>query len=167
MALPYFPGSTLADVVDEVIGLGPSTPSGSSPAYISLKNADIVEVCITGLNASVVTGSAVTLLQAKTVAGANSKALSFTNYYSNVDATANSMLTAATATNSTFTTVTTNSKAFCYRIPVRPAMLDVTNGFDCLGVGVANAVNTTLSVSYKVVQKYTGNAILNPNLLAD
>lgn len=168
--MPFFlPGSTLADHEDHVLAFGPATVSGASPLYISLANADVVEVVVSGKNGSGVTGSAITLAQAKSNAGANTKALSFSVHYKNEDATnssGTSVMSKVNTTNSTFTTVATNSVAYVYRIPVRPAMLDVANGFSYLGVGAANATNTTLSITYRVIQKYSGAATNNPNLVA-
>lgn len=166
--MPFFlPGSTIADHEDEVSAFGPSTVAAAAPKYISLKNADAVEVVIRGLNASGVTGSAVTLLQAKSTAGANSKALAFSVHYKNEDAqntSANTGMTRVNTASNTFTTVNTNSVAFVYRIPVRPAMLDVEGGFTHLGIGLANATNTTVQAGYRVFQKNSGAATNNPSL---
>jgi hypothetical protein len=166
--MPFFlPGATLADYEDHVVAFGPSTVAGAAPKYLNMANVDVVEVVVQGLNGSTVTGSAITLTQAKSQAGANAKALSFSVHYKNEDATnttAGSALAKVATTNSTFTTVTTNTANYVYRIPVKGAALDVANGFSFLGVAAANATNTTLSITYRVMQKLSGAATNNPNL---
>lgn len=168
--MPFFlPGACIPDHEDHVNAFGPATVAGAAPLWINLANADQVEVLIQGKNGSTVTGSAITLLQGKSNAGANSKALSFTQYFADTDSHNTSVSSAPTltnATNSTFTTVATNTVGYAYRIPVKGSSLDVANGFSWLGVGAANATNTTLSISYRVFQKYSGAAANNPNLKA-
>jgi hypothetical protein len=128
--------------------LASTTPSTTTPRRVSLKGYERATVIIYGLNATTVTGSAITLLQATDIANANSdeKAVAFTEYWTDLDVGAGDGLTVATASNNTFTTLTTNSKEYQYVIEVTPDMLDINNGFDCLRVGTANAVATTLSV---------------------
>jgi len=163
-----FAGSTLADNVDSVLGLLTTAPSSSTPKYISLKNADLVEIEIWVKNGTTVTGSAITLKQATAVAGTSEKALAFTTYYSNTDANANSVMTKSTAASNTFTTDNTNSKQLLYKIPVRPAMLDSDGGFDCIRAGTGDAANTTVfAVTYNIVQKFRGNSAQNKNMLLD
>jgi hypothetical protein len=160
-------GKNLPDRINIVHGLGPVTPSSSTPDYISLKDVKSVEAVITVLNGSGVTGSAITLLQAKAVAGTNATALAFTKYYSNTDPANSSVLTAANATSNTFTTINTNSLTAIYRIPIDPASLDRANSFDCVRVGTANAVNTTVTVHYVIEPAYGGNAATSPNHVVD
>lgn len=167
MSLGAFPGSTLADVVEVAVGLASTVPSSSTPKYVSLKDADVVEAKITVLNGTTVTGSAITLNQATAVAGTSAKSLPFTTYYQCLDANASNVLTKQTAASNTFTTLTTNSKTAVYRIPIRPAMLDVENGFDCVNVGTGNATNATVTVEYLIVSKNRGNAVLAPNVMVD
>jgi hypothetical protein len=160
-------GISLPDKIHVVHGLGPVAPSSSTPDYVSLKDVKSVEVVITGLNGATVTGSAITLLQAKAVAGTNAKALAFTTYYANTDPVNSAVMTAATASSNTFTTVNTNAVTFLYRIPVDPATLDSANGFDCLRAATANAVNSTITVHYILEPKYGGNAATMPNVVVD
>lgn len=160
-------GHTLADSLDIVPAFTAAVPSSASPKYISLKNVDFLEIVIRVTNATTVTGSAITINQATAVAGTGAKALSFVDYYQNIDTDASSVNTRQVAASNTFTTNNTNSKNLLYRIPIRPSMLDVNNGYDCIQVGLGNATAATVSVWYNVVQKYTGNAVKNPNLLAD
>jgi hypothetical protein len=165
----YLPGQRIPDYEDNVNAFGPATVAGASPLWVNMANVDQLEVLIQGKNGSTVTGSAITLNQGKSNAGANTKALSFTTYFAETDAqntSVSSVPTLTNATNSTFTTVATNSVAYTYRIPVKGAMLDVANGFNWLQVGAANATNTTLSIAYRAIQKYSGAAANNPNLKA-
>ena len=144
-----------------------TTPSSSSPRRVSLKGYKRATVVIYGLNATTVTGSAITLLQATDIANANSdeKAVSFTQYYAATDVATSTALVATTASNSTFTTTSTNSKEYQYKIEVTPEMLDIDNGFDCLRVGTANATATTLSVEIILWDAIYGKAVpvaINP-----
>lgn len=167
MSAGHQTGSTLADVVQVAVGLASTVPSSSTPKYISLKDADVAEVKITVINTTGVTGSAITLNQATAVAGTGTKALAFTVYYQCLDANANCVLTKQTAVSNTFTTLTTSSKVAVYRIPVRGAMLDSENSFDCLNCGTANAVNATVTVEYLIRSKIADNAVLAPNVMVD
>lgn len=162
-----FSGKIIADHVLVAHGLGPVVPNASVPDYVSLKNAVMAEAVIIGLNASTVTGSAITLLQAQAVANTGEKALGFTKYFSNVDPVNSSVFTEQTATSNTFTTATTNSATFIYRIPIDPATLDIANSFDCVRVGTANAVNSTICVFYNIVSRYGGGAVNIPNVAID
>jgi hypothetical protein len=133
----------------KIVGcLASATPTGSTPRRVSLKGYLRATVIIYGVNASTVTGSAITLLQATDIANANTdeKAVTFTEYWADLDVAAGDGLTVETASNSTFTTSTVNTKEYQYVIEVTPDMLDIANGFDCLRVGTANGVATTLSV---------------------
>ncbi len=130
-----------------VQGLGPITPSSSTPDYVSLKNYARMSVIISVDN-STVTGSAITLKQASAVAGTGEKALGFAKYYANTDTAAGDTLTLTTATSNTFTTDTTNAKNLLYVIDIEASDLDVDGGFDCVRAGTANAANTVLDVVY-------------------
>lgn len=147
----------LQEQLKPIFGLGPVTPSSSTPDYVSLKNFHRMYVVIQALNASTVTGSAITLKQATSVAAGSEKALPFTFMYANIDCAAGDTLTNTAVVSNTFTTDTTNSKQLMYVIDVRPEMLDSEGGFDCVRAGTANAVNTTLAVTYYLVPKFTVN----------
>ena len=131
-----------------VQGLAPITPSTSTPDYVSLKNYARMSVIISCDNAATVTGSAITLKQATAVAGTAEKALGFDNYYANLDTGAADTLALTTATSNTFTTSTVNTKNLLYVLDIEASDLDVDNGFDCVRVGTANAVNTVVDVVY-------------------
>jgi hypothetical protein len=132
-----------------VVALSNTTPSSSSPQRVSLKNYERCVILIQALNATTVTGSAITLKQATDIANANSdeKAVAFTTAYRILDVAAGDTLSSFAVASNTFTTDTTNSKSLLYVIEVDPSQLDVNNGFDCLRVGTANATATTLTVT--------------------
>lgn len=142
------PNMLLSEQCKIVAGLGPVTPSSSTPDYVSLKNYGKLTILIQGLNASTVTGSAITLLQASDVAATGEKALAFSTQRANIDCGATDTLVETAVTSNTFTTTTVNTKQFMHEITVDPEDLDIANNFDCVRVGTANAVNTTLSVTY-------------------
>jgi hypothetical protein len=128
--------------------LSNTTPSSTTPRRISMKGWERCTVVINALNATTVTGSAITLKQATDIANANSdeKAVTFTTAYRDLDVAAAEGLTAFAVTSNTFTTDSTNSKELQYIIEVTAEMLDIDNGFDCLRVGTGNATASTLSV---------------------
>ena len=162
------PGGNLLAHVNVVHGLQHTTPSSSTPKYMTLKDQAVVGVLISYLNAAVnTTGSAITLNQALTTAGGSSKALGFTTYYTKLDSANTDAWTKATASSNTFTTATTASQAGLYFIPVDPATLDTANSFDCINCGTANAANTTISVLYLTAPKHGGNPILFTNTKTD
>lgn len=87
---------------------------------------------------------AVTLRQAKNVEGNGSKALEFTDYYDNLPGGSpqetEDLWRAQTAASDTFDIVANTN----YFIPLRQAMLDVTNDFDAFRLEVAAASAATL-----------------------
>ncbi len=131
-----------------VYGLGPQTPSTSASDFVCMKGYDRCSVQIMSLNGTTVTGSAITLNQAKDVANTSGKALGFSTQYANVDCGATDTLVETAVTSNTFTTNTTNSKLLMNVIDVKATDLDVANGFDCFCVKAATAVNATLSIQF-------------------
>lgn len=131
-----------------VQGLPCTTPSTSTPDYVSMKGYSHLTVVIDAKNATTVTGSAITLKQATAVAGTSEKALGFDWVWANVDTGATDTLVKTAVTSDTFTTDTTNSKNLQYVIEVNVEDLDVDGGFDCVRVGTADATATTLNVTY-------------------
>lgn len=122
-------------------------PSSAAPKYVSLKGYERALVVIKAVNATTVTGSAITLKQATDVAGDSSKAIAFTSAYRTLDIGTNGdTLSSFAVTSNTFTTDATNSKNNIYMIEVTPDMLDYNNGFDCFTVGVGNGVATSIDV---------------------
>lgn len=138
----------LVDVAKVVQGLAPTTPSTSTPDYVSLKNYRRLTAIISVDNGNTVTGSAITLKQATAVAGTAEKALAFGTVYANEDTGASDALVATAVTSDTFTTDTTNAKNLLYVIEVDASTLDLANGFDCVRVGTGDAANTVLGVTY-------------------
>ncbi len=159
-------GLNIPDTLHIVEGLAPVVPNSSTPDYINLKGARRVEILIHAKNATTVTGSAITLKQATDVSGTNEKALSFTTYFKVEDtAAADAPWTKATAVSDTFTPLATNSKNSIYRIPIDPATLDTTNGFDCIRVATANGVAQTITVLYLIEPIEGGNARNFPSMI--
>lgn len=142
------PGIKLADQVKIVTGLAPIVPAGSVPDYVSLKNYDRMTAIVMVDNGVEVTGNAITLHQATAVANTGEKALAFSTMYANTDTAAADTLVATAVSSNTFTTSTTNAKNLLYVVDIPVSSLDVANSFDCVRVGVANGVNTVVSVLY-------------------
>lgn len=141
-------GNRIVDRFHFVEGLSNTTPSTSTPRYVSLRDYDHLTVLISVKNATTVTGSAITLKQATAVAATGEKALAFTTYWRNIDTATSDIFAEATATSNTFTTDSTDSKNLLYVLEVDAADLDVQNNFDCVRVGTGNATAATLTVAY-------------------
>jgi hypothetical protein len=124
------------------------TSTAGDGDYVSMKGFDRCSIIISVDNGNTVTGGAVTLLQATTVAGGSEKALAFDTVYRNIDTGASDTLVAAAVTSNTFTTDTTNAKNLLYVIEVQASQLDVDNGFDCLRIDVASMANAVGDVIY-------------------
>lgn len=137
-----------------VTGLAPIAPSSSTPDYVSLKGVIHFTAVIVCDNGTTVTGSAITLKQAVTVAAGSEKALEFDVMWANEDTAAADTLTETAVTSDTFTADTTNAKNLIYIIEVDPATLDKANDFDCIRVGTANSVSQVLSVTYFLELKH-------------
>lgn len=152
-------GLRLIDRAKVVTGIAPvamATTAGDAD-YVSLKNFERLSILLSVKNGTTVTGCAVLLKQATTVAGGSEKALAFTKMYANVDAGASDTLVETAVTSNTFTTDTTNSKDLLYVIEVDAADLDVANGFDCVrldGLLMANAVGAVTYVLHDA--RYAG-----------
>ncbi len=124
----------LTDNKKIVTGLAPvlMATTGGDADYVSLKGYESLSIILSIKNATTVTGTAITLKQATTVAGGSEKALAFTKMWANIDAGASDTLAETAVTSNTFTTDTTNSKDLLYVMEVDASDLDVANGFDCV-----------------------------------
>lgn len=142
--------AALAEQAKVVMGCAPAALTGAAGDgdFVSLKNYRRCSIVIAVLNGMDVTGGAVTLIQAKEVAGSNTAALAFTKMWANTDTDDSDTLVETAVTNNTFTTDTTNSKKLLYVIEVTSEMLDVANGYDCIRVDVASMANAVASVVY-------------------
>lgn len=162
------PNSLLHETVKMVTGLAPILPSSSTPDYVSLKNFARATFVILVDNATIVTGSAITLKQATAVAGTGEKALAFTKMYANEDTAATDLLVETAVTSNTFTTDTTNAKNLMYIIEIEAPELDVANDFDCVRVGTADAVAAIVSVLYCLwPNRYATKVIDSPSAIID
>lgn len=143
------PDVLLSEQSQIVLGLAPVVPSSTTPRYVSMKNYSKLTVIINQLNlASGMTGSAITMKQATNVGAAGEKALSFTTMRANLNTSATDTLVDTAVASNTFTTDATASTNSQYEITIDQTLLDITNNFDCVRVGTANATNSTLSVVY-------------------
>lgn len=138
----------LVEQMKIVVGLSAITPSTSVPDYVCLKNYNRMTAVIQINNGATVTGTAITLKQATAVANTGEKALAFSTVYANTDTANTDTLTLTAVSSNTFTSATTDNNDLLYVIEIDPATLDVANGFDCVRVGTANAVNAVTSVVY-------------------
>ena len=133
-----------------VIGCAPAalaTTAGDGD-YISMREYARLTIVISVLNATTVTGGAVTLKQATDVAGTSEKALAFSTMWANTDCGASDTLVSTAVTSDTFTTSTTNSKILMYVIEVAARDLDIANGFDCVRIDVASMASAVGTVIY-------------------
>lgn len=151
------PNVKLTECFSIVPAFAPAVPSSAVVKFISLKNALRVSVVIKTKNATTVTGSAVTLTQAKTVAGGSVKALAFSKVSKAIDTGASELLTDEAVVSNTFTPDATDSKNGIYVVDVLPEHLDINNDFDCLGVGLANGTAQTVCVDF-IVHRKTGGS---------
>jgi hypothetical protein len=138
----------LIDKAKVVVGLAPITPSSSTPDYVALDAFTKLTVLIAVDNGTTVTGSAITLKQAKDASGTDEKALSFSKVWACEDVAANSDQTETDVTSDTFTTDDTNAKNLLYQIEVDATDLDMANGFDYVRVGTGNGANMVLCALY-------------------
>jgi hypothetical protein len=112
-----------------------------------------MQITIDIANGTTVTGSAITLKQATTVAGAGEKALPFTRMLANIDTGASQTMVETAVVSNTFTTDATNSKNLRYIIDVDSESLDSANSFDCVrvdGTGHAATAPRGFTVSYQM-----------------
>lgn len=133
-----------------VVGCAPAalTTTAGDGDYVSLKNYRRLTIILPVLNATTVTGGAITLLQATAVDGTSAKALAMTRMWANTDCAAGDTLTKTAVTSDTFTTNTTNSKQLLYVIEVLAEDLDVANGFDCVRIDSASMANAVGAAIY-------------------
>ena len=111
-------GTRTVDKFKIVPAMISTTPSASTPVLVSLKGYNHVTAIIASDNAAGVTGSAITLAQSKTVAGANSKALGFTYVFASTDLANSVALTNTAVASNTFTTANTANANTMYVIEV-------------------------------------------------
>lgn len=142
------PNAQLAEIGHIVVGLAPTTPSSSTPDYVSLKNFERCTVVIVADNATSVTGSAITLKQATSVGAAGEKPLAFTEYRAVTDAGTSDVPVTTAAAENTFTTDDTDNLNGLYLIDVLAEDLDVEGGFDCIRAGTGDATSQSLTVLY-------------------
>jgi len=140
--------SDLALQAKAIWALPPVVPSSSVPLYVNLQFYQRATVLIGVSNATTVTGSAITLLQAKDVLGLSEKALGFTIVYQSLlSQTADKQVSTTVASN-TFTTDSTDNAKLLYQIDIDKASLDSAGGFGCMRLGVGDATAATITAFY-------------------
>lgn len=144
------PNMLLHEQVKVVMGFPPAA-SGTSD-YVSLKNyAKMTAILILDNGATPVTGSAITINQATTVAAGGAKVLqrgTAVTGYSSIDTGAGDTLAPFTITSGTFTTSVIENKNLIYVIEIDAADLDVAGGFDCIQIANASGATTVIGIVY-------------------
>jgi hypothetical protein len=108
-------------------------------------------------NDTLITGSAISLLQAKTVAGGSAKTLSFSRMLANIDTAASDTMEETAVVSDTFTTDATDSKNLMYILEVDETNLDINNGFDCIRLVTGDATAATVTALY-ILYPFSGAA---------
>ncbi len=162
------PNMLLHEQVKIVMGFPPAA-SGTSD-YVSLKNfAKMTAILILDNATTPVTGSAITINEATTVAGGSATPLlvgtSKTGYRS-VDTGAGDTLAAFAITSGTFTTDVTAAKNLLYVIEIDAA--DLSAGFDCIQIANASGSSTVIGIIYLLWPARFGAAAANqPSAIVD
>lgn len=133
--------------VHPVVASFPQAATSIAGDYISLKNYAGVTIIIMVDVASGTDTGAVTLTQAKEVAGSTTKALGFDYVWSNVDTEAADALTKTAVTSDTFDAGGV-TKSCLYVIEVKAEDLDVDGGYDCLRANLATVTNGNSAILY-------------------
>lgn len=127
--------------------------------YVSMKNYRRMTVFIDILNATTVTGTAITAKQATAVAGTGEKPLAITRMLANIDYAAAQAYAETAISANTFTTDATNSKRLRYVLEIDAETLDAANSFDCVSIQGASAVASTGLITYVLWgARYSGGA---------
>lgn len=151
----------LVDHIHPVMGFPTAVPSTAVPQYVGLENYNHLTIVIEAINATTVTGCAVTVNQAIDVGGDSAKALAIATVWVNADVTVNDTLVATPVVSNTFTMQAVNSKHSIYIIEIDAPELDQANAFDYVQVGLANATAQTVSVMYYLSGARVGGGVLN------
>jgi hypothetical protein len=151
------------------------TPSTSTTLWIDMDLFSHVTFFIAAANTTGVSGSAITINQAQSSTGTNTKALAFNTYWQGTggyatQATTADALVSETATGGTFTTATTSSTNLLYVIEVQDTDLDLTNTtasapFNFIQLALATATATTITVIAHCYPRFGGNYAAIPSAL--
>ena len=151
----------LLDFSWPVLAFAPAVPSSAVVPLISLKGYARCAAALLVKNATIVTGAAVALVQAKTVAG-TPKALAFDTMFANLDIAAGRLFTKTAVVSNTFTTLATDSKNAMYLIDIPMENLDIANEYDCIGVTLGDATAATIGVLYMPYAPRHAGQIVDP-----
>jgi hypothetical protein len=141
-------GTRFVDGRQTVVAFHAGVPSSANPVWVSMKGYNNITILITYKNATTVTGSAISLQQATSVAGANAKQLQFSDYFAVIGDSANVQPTQLEAVGGSFTTDATNSGTGYYIICLDSFMIDNNHGFNSVQVVIGNAVASTIEAVY-------------------
>lgn len=160
------PGTRTVDKEKFVVAFHAAVPSSAAPKWVSLRGYTHAQIVVSFLNATTVTGAAITLNQATAVAGTSSKTLAFTVLWANLADASSETLTQTTVTGNSYTLPSTNSISGFILIEVDADTLDLVNGFNSIQVGIGNATAQTIESSYILGNepRYSGgyNSFRNP-----
>lgn len=143
-----------------------AVPASANPTYVSMKGYNNLTIVLHWKNGTGVTGSAITVNQAKFVNANGAKACGVDLAWVSND-TANSVaLTQLTVSSNTFTLGNTANGLGIALLEIRADRLDMANGFTALQVGLANATNQTVEAMYIMggPPRFSGgmNSFMNP-----
>ena len=130
----------------------PGIPNTATTQYLNLSNYDKIAFVVTGTNnASGITGTTISAVQATALAGTNSKAVNFTRYYSalgnQTSAPAGALTENTLTTTNGFTATTTANANFVYLVEIDCKDVDLSSSFTYVGLTLAAAVNQTVEVT--------------------
>ena len=129
---------------DVQLSLASVVPSSANPEWTALSDSHRVTFYIHALNATTVTGSAITLAQATDSAGTGTKALGMTKAWTRTGGSG--AWTEVAVASDTFTIASTDNLETEYLIEVDEAELDIANDFDYARVVPANATAQTITL---------------------
>lgn len=121
--------------------------AGRTSGYCTIKDAKSAFLVVSMDQGNAAT-ALLSLLQAKTVAGGSSKAGPSVPIWANLDVAASDALARATDGATYTTDAGVKKKLVVFQID--PSALDVSNGFDCIGIstGASNAANITSAMLF-------------------
>ena len=115
--------------------------SATATVWVSLKQYERGTILIAKAAGTAGDDPTITLLQAQAIAGTGSKALAIpSGVYTKRHASTlpTTWTLEAASTSNTFTSATLAEELALIAIPVRGENLDVDNGFDCVGISIAD-----------------------------
>lgn len=159
-------GTRLVDRNKFVHAFPPAVPASAAPTLVNLSAYDHLTIILSILNATTVTGSAITVKQSLDNVGTGSKPVPFIKMWANVDTVASDSLVETAVVANTFTTGAVNSKAMNYIIEINASDLDINNNFNWITVGIGNGTATTIAATYILGgARFGGNVSVLPTAI--